>query len=60
MMQNHGNLARPLLKNIEIFTMEVVKRWARDCYKTEPARLTISFHAGDYRGVHISPFPTNW
>ena len=27
MMQNHGNLAMPLLKNIEIFTMEVVKRW---------------------------------
>ena len=27
MMQNHGNLARPLLKTIEIVTMEVVKRW---------------------------------
>ena len=27
MMQNHGNLAMPLLKTIEIVTMEVVKRW---------------------------------
>ena len=27
MMQNHGNLAMSLLKNIEIVTMEVVKRW---------------------------------